>query len=192
MNKVSLNIGRVSALLVVAMAQPGYAQSSVPDNVMSVVNTNLEDGQKMLQDNGYEIADSSLFSAKQLWWNEASKSCVEIKFDKKGDKRITSAAPGNEKKCIDGAAASRKVWNTYHDGQAPAKAAALDAERSKLASAGYVASYWIDDAAPGRDSEIWSNESSNQCMRITWNASDQQNIKTMECKPEQSKNPAPH
>ena len=180
------------AILLVATPLSGNAQSKVPNNASSVVNLSLKEGQTKLQQYGYEIADSSFFGRKQLWWNEDKKVCIEIEFDKSDIKKITSVTPGDEKKCIKGAEASRKVWDSYRDGQAPASTPALNAERSKLSQKGYKPSYWIKDAAPGRDTETWYNETSNKCMRIIWNSAGNQNIKITECKPEQGKNPAPN
>lgn len=183
--------GWMLSLLLALLAPSGMLQAAVPEDASSVVNLSLEEGQAKLQKNGYEIAGSSLFSAKQLWWNEAEKACVEVEFDKKGSKLITAVTPGDEKKCVKGAAASRKVWESYRDGQAPASSATLEVERAKLSEAGYAPTYWIDDMSPGRDAETWYNANSKQCTRILFNAGDSQVIKTMECKPEQGMNPAP-
>lgn len=179
------------AILLASVSATGNAKSNVPEEASSVINLSLEEGQAKLQQNGYEIAGSSFFGGTQLWWNESKKVCIEIEFDGSGEKKITSVAPGDEQECIKGAAASRKVWDSYRDGKAPASTAALNAERSKLSGAGYTASYWIDDVAPGKDAETWYNADLNKCMRIIWNSKDNQNIKTSECKPEQGKNPAP-
>ena len=131
------------AILLISISLNGHAQSNVPEDASSVTGLGLKEGQARLQQNGYEIADSSYFSSKQLWWNENKKVCIKIKFDKEGDKKITSVTSGDEQKCIKGAAASRKVWDSYHDGQAPASTAALNKERSKLSDAGYKPSYWF-------------------------------------------------
>ncbi len=181
----------VFAPLLVAVSVVANAESKVPQDALSVVNMSLEAGQAKLQQEGYEIADSSFFGGKQLWWNEGKKECIELKFDKSDDKKITSVEPGNEKKCIKGAEASRKVWESYRDGQAPASSAGLDAERAKLSDAGYKPSYWIKDVAPGKDAETWYNGAANKCMRLVWSSADGQNMKSMECKPEQGVNPAP-
>ena len=108
------------------------SQESVPPDVASIVKMNLEDGQKKLKSLGYEICGSSLMGKKQDWFNESAKICVTVKFDKKGDKPITEVLLNPEiLECQKGLDASRKVWEKYHDGQAPVSNAKIDEERKK-------------------------------------------------------------
>lgn len=181
----------IFATLLVVVSVGAGAESGVPEDAASVVNLSLKEGQAKLEKSGYEIAESSLMGKKQLWWNEDKKTCVKLEFESDGDKKITEVKAGDKDKCIKGAAASRKVWDSYKDGQAPVSFAALDAERSTLSKEGYKASYWTKDMAPGKDSETWYNAESSKCKRIIWSSSDNGKMKTMDCKPEQGKKPGP-
>ena len=144
-------------------------QGSVPPEVASIVKMNLKDGQAKLASLGYEICASSFSGTKQDWFNESAKICVTVQFDKKGDKPITQVTLNTAtSKCQQGLEATRKVWEKYHDGQAPASSAKLDEERKKLAEKGFKASYWIDEIAPGRSSEYWVNENTQKAMLIVW------------------------
>lgn len=178
------------ALLLAVSAGAGAA-GEVPEDAASVTNLSLKEGQAKLEKNGYEIAKSSLFGKTQLWWNEDQKACVELEFESGEDKTIKSVTAGDKNACIKGAAASRKVWDSYKDGRAPASFAALDAERSKLSTDGYKPSYWTKDIAPGKDAETWFNAESNKCKRIVWSSGDHEKMKTMDCKPEQATKPGP-
>ena len=149
----------------------------------------LEDAEKALEEKGYEIAGSSIFKKEQLWYNESKNSCITINFIKKDDHIVTAVNPGNEGKCREGLAAAKKIAEHYHDGQAPANSAAIEKEREKLRAKGYVVSYWIQDAAPGRSTEYWKNESTGGCMHIVWNSADQSGCETMDCEKEYANNP---
>lgn len=161
----------------------------VPADLNSLVNMKLEDAEKVLEEKGYEIAGSSIFKKEQLWYNESKNSCITINFTKKDDHIVTAVKPGSEEKCKEGVAAGRKIAEHYHDGPAPANAAAIEKEREKLRAKGYVVSYWIQDAAPGRSTEYWKNESTGGCMHIVWNSADQSGVETMDCEKEYANNP---
>ena len=133
----------ISVAPLVATAQ------DVPAELNSLVSMKLDDAQNWLEKNGYEIAGSSLFKKEQLWYNEKQNVCVSMTFEKKGDHTVTGLKPGDETKCKEGVAAARKVTDSYHDGPAPANAAAIEKEREKLSAKGFVVSYWIKDISPG-------------------------------------------
>lgn len=141
----------------------------VPPEVASIVKMNLKDGQAKLSSLGYEICASSLSGKKQDWYNASEKICVTIKFEKQGEKPITEVTinPATSD-CQKKLEASNKVWENYHDGQAPVTNAKIDDERKKLASQGFKVSYWIKDVAPGRSTEYWINESTKTAMHIVW------------------------
>jgi hypothetical protein len=145
-----------------------YSQEGVPTEVASIVNMKLEDGQKKLKDLGYEICYSSLTGKKQDWYNEKTNNCVTVLFAKK-EHLITEVAPNPEvSECQKRYEESQKVWEKYHDGQAPVSSTKLDEERKKLAEQGFVVSYWIDDVSPGRCSEYWVNTSTQKVKYVVW------------------------
>ena len=127
----------------------------------------LEEGQEKLASLGYDLCFSSLFGKKQDWFNVSTKNCVTVKFDKK--KVITEVVMNlklqNVKKGLD---AARKVWENYHDGQAPVNSQRIDVERKKLVDQGYKVSYWVTDVSPGRSAEYWVNETTQKTMFIVW------------------------
>lgn len=154
----------VSFVLIISIAPMAASAQDVPAELNSLVCMKLDDAQNWLEQNGYEIAASSLFKKEQLWYNEKQNVFVSIVFEKKGDHTVTGLKPGDVAKCKEGVAAARKVTESYHDGPAPANAAAIEKEREKLSKKGFVVSYWIKDLAPGRSSEYWKNESTGACM----------------------------
>jgi hypothetical protein len=166
------------------------AQDGVPPEVISIVNMNLEEGQSKLKGLGYEICASSLLGKKQDWFNETSQNCVTVKFDKK--KIITEVLPNPEtSECQKGLDASRKVWEKYHDGQAPVNTAKLDEERKKLSDQGFKVSYWINDVSPGRNSEYWINETTQKTMFIVWEIQGNKWVMTEKTDYKMGTNPAP-
>lgn len=166
------------------------AQPDVPPQVASITKMSLEDGQEKLTSLGYEVCSSSLFGKKQDWFNESTQNCITVKFDKK--KVITEVLLNPEtSECQKELEASRKVWEKYYDGQADVSSSAIDKERDKLKTSGYLVSYWIYDIAPGRSTEYWWNEKENKCKQIMWNTPDKGNVSTASCEKEYAKNPAP-
>ena len=166
------------------------AQDGVPPEVASIAKMALEEGQEKLTSLGYEICFSSLFGRKQDWFNESTQNCVTVTFDKK--KVITEILPNPEtSECQKGLEASRKVWEKYHDGQAPISDAKIDAERNKLAEMGFKVSYWIDEIAPGRNSEYWVNDTTQTTMFIVWEIQGNKWVKTEKTDYKMGKNPAP-
>lgn len=163
----------------------------VPDKLNVLVDMKLEDAETWLEDNGYEIAGSSFFKREQLWYNEKLQTCISMAFAKKRDHMVTGIQPGDEAKCKAGIEAARKVLDSYHDGPAPANAAAIEKEREKLRGKGFVVSYWIKDIAPGRSTEYWKNESTGQCMHIVWNTADQSDVSSSKCDSKYRINPYP-
>jgi hypothetical protein len=166
------------------------AQNNVPPGVSSIVKMKLEEGQNKLTSLGYEICASSLFGKKQDWFNESTKNCVTIKFDKK--EVITEVLQNSEiDKCQKGLDASRKVWEKYHDGMAPVSSAKIDEERKKLTNQGFNASYWIDEISPGRSSEYWINETAQKTMFIVWEIQGTKWVMTESSDYEMGHNPSP-
>ena len=166
------------------------AQDGVPKEVASITKMSLEKGQEKLTSLGYEVCSSSLFGKKQDWFNESTQNCVTVKFDKK--KVITEVILNPEtSECQKGLDASRKVWEKYHDGQAPVSTAKLDEERKKLADKGFIVSYWIDEISPGRSSEYWVNETAQTTMYIVWEIQGNKWIMTEKTDYKMGKNPAP-
>jgi hypothetical protein len=166
------------------------AQSDVPPQVASITKMSLEVGQEKLTSLGYEICSSSLFGKKQDWFNESTQNCITVKFDKK--KVITEVLLNPETSaCQKGLEASRKVWEKYHDGQAPVSTAKLDEERKKLVDKGFKVSYWIDEISPGRSSEYWVNETTQKTMFIVWEIQGNKWVMTEKSDYEMGKNPAP-
>jgi hypothetical protein len=181
----------VSFVLFISAAPLAATAQDVPAELNSLVSMKLDDAQTWFGQNGYEIAGSSLFKKEQLWYNEKQNVCVSIAFEKKDDHNVTSVKPGDVAKCKEGVAAARKVTESYHDGPAPANAAAIEKEREKLRAKGFVVSYWIQDAAPGRSTEYWKNESTGDCMHIVWNSADQSDVSTSDCESKYGNNPYP-
>lgn len=168
------------------------AQGSVPPEVASIVKMNLKDGQAKLASLGYELCGSSLSGNKQDWYNESGKICVTVKFDKKNDNLITEISLNpSTSKCQKGLDASRKVWQNYHDGQAPITNTKIDEERNKLAKKGYKVTYWINEVAPGRSSEYWVNETTKTAMHIVWETQGNKWVKTDASDYKLGYNPAP-
>lgn len=165
--------------------------AQVPQEVSSIVKMNLDEGQDKLQSLGYEICHSSLFAKEQDWYNEKEKICVTIKFKKKS-KEITEVSLNPEtSKCEQGLEASRKVWEKYHDGQAPVSNSKIDEERKKLADQGFKVSYWVDQISPGNRSEYWVNDKTQKTMLIVWKVEGNEWLMTNKTEYEYGKNPAP-
>jgi hypothetical protein len=168
-----------------------FAQESVPPEVSSIIGKSLDEGQGELSKLGYEICASSFFGKKQDWYNESSKICVTIKFDKKTEKITEVLSNPDVASCQRGLEASRKLWENYHDGQAPVRSAQLDEERKKLAEQGYTVSYWVNDVSPGRSAEHWVNETTKKTMSIVWETQGSVWVMTHESDYEYGHNPAP-
>jgi hypothetical protein len=168
-----------------------FAQASVPPEVSSIIGKSLEDGQGELSKLGYEICASSFFGKKQDWFNESSKVCVTVKFDKKTEKITEVLINPDVASCQRGLEASRKLWENYHDGQAPVQSAKLDEERKKLADQGYTVSYWVNDVSPGRSAEYWVNETTKKAMFIVWETQGTVWVMTSSTEYESGHNPAP-
>ncbi len=152
---------------------------------------NLDEGQSKLQNLGYEICASSLSGKKQDWYNESTKNCVTVKFDKKSNKITEVLLNPATSECQKGLDASRKVWEKYHDGLAPVNTAKIDEERKKLASQGYKVSYWINEVSPGRNSEYWINETAQKTMFIVWEIQGNKWVMTESTEYKMGQNPAP-
>jgi hypothetical protein len=167
------------------------AQGNVPTEVASIVSMTLDEGQSKLKNLGYEICASSFSGKKQDWYNESTKNCVTVKFDKKGNKITEVLTNPAISECQKGLEASRKVWEKYHDGQAPVNTPKIDEERNKLTSKGYKVSYWINEVSPGRNSEYWVNETAQKTMFIVWEIQGNKWVMTESTEYKMGQNPAP-
>jgi hypothetical protein len=86
---------------------------------------------------------------------------------------------------------ARKIWENYHDGQAPVSDAKIDEERKKLADGGFKVSYWVNDVSPGRSAEYWVNESAKKVKSIVWETLGNKWAMTHDSDYSMGKNPAP-
>ena len=167
-----------------------FAQDGVPTEVKAIVKMKLEDGQAKLEKLGYEICFSSLFGKKQDWVNEKSQTCVTLKFNKKQEITEVSLNPQTSE-CLKKLEKARKIWENYHDGQAPVSNSKIDEERKNLAGKGFKVSYWINDVSPGRSAEYWVNDSTKKVKLIVWESADNKWVMTNDSSYEMGKNPAP-
>lgn len=151
----------------------------------------LEKAHVYLLENGFEIAHSSLFSKKQLWYNEDLNECISFKFNSDNDNKVESVSSGKERKCIRGVRAARRVWANYIDGGADAHSTYIDREREILQQNGYIVSYWVRDVSPGKTMEVWYNREEQLCMSISWDKSSKSNVKVLDRDPRLGENPAP-
>ena len=151
----------------------------------------LDEGQNKLKNLGYEICSSSITGKKQDWFNESTKICVTVKFDKKSNEIAEVLLNPATSECQKGLEASRKVWEKYHDGQAPVSTVKIDAERKKLADQGFKVSYWINEVSPGRNSEYWVNETTQKTMFIVWEIQGNVWVMTESTDYKTGQNPAP-
>ena len=167
-----------------------FAQDGVPTEVKAIVKMKLEDGEEKLEKLGYEICFSSLFGKKQDWVNEKSQTCVTLKFNKKQEITEVSLNPQTSE-CLKKLENARKIWENYHDGQAPVSNSKIDEERKNLADKGFKVSYWINDVSPGRSAEYWVNDSTKKVKLIVWESADNKWVMTNDSSYEMGKNPAP-
>jgi len=180
-----------SLFLVTTFFNTSKATAQVPEEVSSIVKMSLEEGQDKLQSLGYEICHSSFLAQNQDWYNELEKICVTIKFNKKS-KEITGVSLNPEtSKCQQGLEASRKVWEKYHDGQAPVSTDKINEERKKLTDQGFRVSYWVDQISPGNSSEYWVNDQTQKTMLIVWKVDGNEWLMTNKTEYKSGKNPAP-
>jgi hypothetical protein len=161
----------------------------VPAEVKSIVGMKLETGQAKLGGLGYEVCFSSLFGKKQDWFNEKAQICVTVKFNKKEEITEVSINPETSE-CQKKLENARKIWENYHDGQAPVSDAKIDEERKKLADAGFKVSYWVNDVSPGRSAEYWVNESAKKVKSIVWDIQGSKWAMTHDSDYSMGKNPA--
>lgn len=168
-----------------------FGQTDIPAELNALVDIPLESAQEKLQGMNYEIAASSLFKKNQLWYNESENMCIQVFFNKRGEKLVKSISYGDEDACKNGVAKARKVWENYHDGQATVSSESIDRERKKLQEQGYTASYWINEVSPGKTMEVWINESEQLSKSISWDNSTKSDIKVLDRDFKYAKNPSP-
>ncbi len=177
--------------LTLFMTVESYGQNSASEELTPLIGTPLKEAHVNLLKNGYEIAQSSLFNTKQMWYNESKSQCVTFIFSKEEGHEITSIEPTKESKCIQGVKASRKVWASYIDGGSEADSKEIEIEREKLRQQGCEVSYWIKDVSPGKTMEVWYNEAEQICKSIIWDNATKASVKVIDRDPRLGKNPAP-
>jgi hypothetical protein len=155
------------SVILLSMYHANAQDSNIPADVASIVNMKLEAGQNKLAALGYEICASSFVGKKQDWYNEKTKHCVTVRFDKKEVVTEVTTNP-DVSKCQQGLEASRKVWENYHDGQSPVNDAKINEERKKLSDQGFRVNYWVNDVSPGRSVEYWISDEKQTAMQIVW------------------------
>jgi predicted Rdx family selenoprotein len=182
----------VLAMLAIVFVLANYTVNAqdVPAEVKEIVGMKLENGQAKLQEMGYEICFSSLFGKKQDWINEDAQICVTIKFSKSEEITDVSINPETSE-CLTKLENARKIWENYHDGQAPVSDAKIDEERKKLTDTGFKVSYWVNDVSPGRAAEYWVNESTQKVKSIVWDIQGSKWAMTHDSDYSMGKNPAP-
>lgn len=178
-------------LVIMLNAAPALAQNEASKELDPLVGMALKEAHTQLLADGYEIAQSSIFNTKQMWYQEGKNECVIFNFSKDEGNTILSIQPAKEKKCINGVRASRRVWETYINGGAEASSSAIDQQRNSLSQNGYVVSYWIKDVSPGKTMEVWYNESQQLCKSLVWDTGSKGNVKVVDRDPRLGKNPAP-
>jgi hypothetical protein len=188
-NTVYMLLVFVSVFLVFLNPVKSWAQN-VPDDVKTIVGMKLEAGQAKLGELGYEICYSSMFGKKQDWVNEKAQLCVTVKFNKKEEITDVSLNPETAE-CLKKLKNEQKMWENYHDGQAAVNDAKVNEERKKLADAGFVVSYWVNDVSPGRSAEYWVNESAKKVKSIVWETASGKWAMTNDSDYSMGKNPAP-
>ena len=186
-----MRIINLTILILALTISLSFAQNEVPKEASSIIGLSLDDAENSLEKNGYEIAFSSIFGKKQYWWSDSKKTCVNVAFHKGKKHIIESVTLLDESECLPGIEASHKIWEKYHDGQAPMNSSEVTKQREKLTTKGYKASYWIHEISLGHDIEYWYNEKTNKCKYIVWNTSGGDGVYTGNGTPEQAKNPAP-
>ncbi|SRR6056297_172489 len=186
------NLGRnFSLLFALIITVSTYGQTEVSSELTSLIGMPLKEAHTVLLAKGYEIAQSSIFSSKQMWYNEDKNECGTFIFSKDDNHVIISIEPSKEKKCIRGVKASRRVWKSYINGAADMSSPQIDSEREKLKSQGCTASYWIKSPSPGKTAEIWHNKSTQLCKMLSWDTSTKSNVKVIDRDPRLGTNPAP-
>ncbi len=167
------------------------AQNEVSAELKALVSLDMDHAQEKLESMGYEICGVKPFKHTEDWINQSAKTCITIKFDKKTQK-ITNITPNSDYSgCLQGLEKVRKIWENYHDGQAPGGDAKVNEERKKLAEAGFKVSYWINDVSPGRSAEYWVNESSKKVKLIVWETASGKWAMTNDSDYSMGKNPSP-
>jgi len=190
-NAKSINTLLLLVSLFLVFLNPAKTEAqNVPDDVKTIVGMKLEAGQAKLGELGYEICYSSMFGKKQDWVNEKAQLCVTIKFNKKEEITDVSLNPETAD-CLKKLQNERKLWDNYHDGQASVTDAKVNEERKKLADAGFVVSYWVNDVSPGRSAEYWVNESAKKVKYVVWETATGKWAMTNDSDFSRGKNPAP-
>ena len=155
------------------------AQSPIPENVKTILNGPLEEGQKNLQNKGYEVVYSSSFGKRQYWWNEPSKTCLSLGFRGEMIKELSTI---HMDECQSRLEAARAIRDVYRTGLSEISSPSLEAQRNTLSSQGYVPSYWIRETAPGRSREYWhKKEGESKCFSIMSNIHDGSIIRAEAC-----------
>ncbi|MDZ7645702.1 MAG: hypothetical protein U5K54_00190 [Cytophagales bacterium] len=148
-------------------------------------------GSGKLEALGYEICGVKPMKHTEDWINQSAKTCITLTFDKKTQK-ITNITPNADYSgCLQGLEKVRKIWENYHDGQAPVSDAKIDSERKKLSDQGFKVSYYTVDISPGRSAEHWVNESTKKVKLIVWETQSNKWVMTNDSDYSSAKNPSP-
>ncbi len=181
----------VSLVIIISIAPMLSIAQNVPDDIKSIVGMDMDHAQEKLEAQGYEICGVKPFKHTEDWINQSAKTCITLKFDKKTEKITEVSSNPGYSDCLKGLEAVQKMWENYHDGQSTGGDAKVNEERKKLADAGFVVSYWVDDVSPGRSAEYWVNETSKKVQSIAWETASGKWAMTHDSDYSRGKNPAP-
>jgi hypothetical protein len=152
-----------------APALTAWAEGTLPPELSGLVKKDLTAGQQAMQSQGWEFIYSLRIKKEQYWWNEGSKTCVSLKIKGKeidGFKAIAS------KECESRVAKTRKAWERFSEGEATARSASLDAERSKLSDQGLKVVYWYKGPPDDISIEYWASADGKTCKSLIFQNSD--------------------
>lgn len=188
----NISMGMLLLLAFLAIQTPeALAQNEVSAELKALVSLDMDHAQEKLESMGYEICGVKPFGHSEDWINQSAKTCITIKFDKKTEKITEVSSNPGYSNCLKGLENVRKLWENYHDGQAPAGDAKVNEERKKLESEGFKVSYWVNDVSPGRTAEYWVNESSKKVKSIVWDTQGGKWAMTNDSDYSFGKNPSP-
>lgn len=139
------------------------AQSPYPETLKSIVNNPLNEGEKSLQNHGYEVVYSSSYGRRQYWWNDRSKSCLALGFKGETIKELNTI---HIDECQTQLEASKALKDVYKGGLSEIHSPALEKQRNTLTEQGYKPVYWIRETAPGKSREYWLKEEEGKCFSI--------------------------
>lgn len=158
--------------------QLSFAQSSLPEHLKPIINSPLDEGQKSLQNHGYEVIYSSALGRRQYWWNERSKTCLSLGF--KGE-TVKELNPIHMDECQSQLEAAKALKDVYKGGLSEIHSPKLETQRNTLTSQGYEPVYWIKETAPGKSREYWLKSDEGKCYSIMSHIHDGSIIRAEPC-----------